>query len=367
MNITEKLNHIENRLHKLEKRIFEGKQVGDIYHVCTLDSYLGRILPTDVLQASGKYKNWLHNAENDWVSFTRNALFTVETDDVEAQNVLIQLVVDGDTLSYNKKIGPYNDFAWDVEGKKDDTWDDPEERESEEAVKGPINGISNYIKEVRFDVRKLDFETIELIELTLQNKNIKYFNFIKDKERITKYLLKQSNVKNGMSVEDFLKAVNNTTVYEGMLFSNNIENVKQAVEDYNCDVNKLYGDSGYPLHFHCRQQNKDIVKYLLSKGANPNQLSNEQFHKLPLAIAASRDNADIAKVLLDAGAEVDKRDNFNKTPLMWASASNAREVARVLIKNGADVNATDNQGQTAIQHAPDMRMVRLLTEFGAKE
>lgn len=367
MNITEKLNHIEHRILKLEKKIYEGKQVGDIYHVCTIDSYLGRILPDDILQASGKYKNWLHNAENDWVSFTRNALFTVKTDDVEEQNILIQLVVDGDTLSHNKKIGPYNDFAWTVDGEKDDTWDDPEERESEEAVKGPIKNISKYIKEVRFDVRKLDFETIELIKLTLQNKNIKYFNFIKDKEHITKYLLKESGVKNGMSVEEFLDAVNNPIVYEGMLFSNNIENIKQAVEDYNCDVNKLYGDSGYPLHFHCRQQHKDIVKYLLSKGADPNQPSNEQFHKLPLAIAASRDNADIARALLDAGAEVDKRDNFNKTPLMWASASNAREVARVLIENGADVNAVDNQGQTAIQHAPDMRMIRLLNAAGAKK
>ena len=367
MNITEKLQHIENRILKLENKIFEGKQVGDIYHVCTIDSYLNWIKPNNILQASGKYKNWLHNAETDWVSFTRNQRFTVETDDVEAENVLLQLVVDGDLLSNNYKIGPYNDFAWDVEGEKDDTWDNPEERESEEAVKGPIKDVSQYIKEIRFDVRKLDFETIELIELTLQNKGIKYFNFIKDKERITKYLLKESGVKNGMSVEDFLNAVDNQTVYEGMLFSDNIENIKHAVEEHDCDVNKLYGDSGYPLHFHCRQQHKDIVEYLLSKGADPNQPSNEKFEKLPLAIAASRDNADIARALLDAGAEVDKRDSFNKTPLMWASASNAREVARVLIENGADVNATDNQGQTAIQHAPDMRMVRLLQAAGAKK
>ena len=307
MNITEKLQCIENRVAKLEKKIFEGKQVGDIYHVCTIDSYLNWIKPNDVLQASGKYKNWLHNAETDWVSFTRNKRFTVETDDVEAENVLLQLVVDGDLLSNNHKIGPYNDFAWDVDGEKDDTWDNPEDRESEEAVKGPINDVSQYIKEIRFDVRKLDFETIELIELTLQNKGIKYFNFIKDKERITKYLLKQSNVKNGMSVEGFLKAVNNSTVYEGMLFSNNIENVKQAVEDYNCDVNKLYGDSGYPLHFHCRQQNTDIVKYLLSHGADPNIPDTDTFERLPLAIAAGRDNADIAKALINAGADINNR------------------------------------------------------------
>lgn len=364
MNITEKLNSIEHRVLKLEKRIFEGKQVGEIYHVCTLDSYLKWIKPNDILGASGKYKNWLHNAETDWVSFTRNRQFTVETDDVEVENVLLQIVVDGDALSNSYRIGPYNDFAWDVEGKKDDTWDDPEERESEEAVKGPIKNVSKYIKEIRFDVRSLDAETIELINLTIQNEPFKYFNFIKDKKYITKYLLRQSGVTNGMSIKQFLTAVDNDIVKAGMVFNNNLNDVKEAVEVYNCDLNKSYDKTGYPLCFHCIAQNADIVNYLLANGADPNIEDNG---KTPLIIASLKDNANIVKMLIDHGADVNARDNFGRTALSWAVVGNSREAARILINNGADINVRDNRKLTPLNLAHDMRMVRLLTEFGAKE
>lgn len=364
MNITEKLNHIEHRILKLEKRIFEGKQVGEIYHVCTIDSYLKWIKPNDTLGASGKYKNWLHNAETDWVSFTRNQRFTVETDDVEAENVLLQIVVDGDALSNNYRIGPYNDFAWDVEGEKDDTWDNPEERESEEAVKGPIKNVSRYIKEIRFDVRSLDAETIELINLTIQNEPFKYFNFIKDKKYITAYLLRQSGVKNGMSVKQFLTAVDNDVVKAGMIFNNNLNDVKEAVETYDCDINKSYDKVGYPLIYHCRAQNADIVNYLLTHGADPNIEDNG---KTPLIIASLKDRADIVTMLIEHGADVNAIDGFGRTALSWAVVGNSREAARILISNGANVNIRDNRKLTPLNLAPDMRMVRLLTEFGAKE
>lgn len=203
---------LEKRLSKLEKIIFEGKQVGEIYHVCTIDSYLKYIKPRDILSASGKYKNWLNNAETDWVSFTRNQRFTVETDDVDQGNVLLQIVVDGDALSNNYKIRPYNDLMWSSDGEKDDESDESEDRESEESVKGPIKNVSRYIKEIRFDVRMLDDKTLNLIKSTIQNEPFKYFDFIKDKNIHSYRLLEQSGVENGMSVKQFLAAVDNDEV-----------------------------------------------------------------------------------------------------------------------------------------------------------
>ena len=198
-----------NRVKFIESLVYEGKQVGDIYHVCTIDSYLKYIKPMNILSSSGQYNNWLHNSETNWVSFTRNKRFTVETDDIFSSKVLLQIVVDGDKLSENYKIEPYNDLAWNYFGSKYDTLDEPKKRESEEAVKGPIKNVSKYIKEIRFDIRTLDDKTIELIMYKIQNEPFKYFNFIKDKRDYVKRLLNKSGVENGMSVKQFLAAINN--------------------------------------------------------------------------------------------------------------------------------------------------------------
>ena len=204
-----RLESLLNRVKFLESLVYEGKQVGDIYHVCTIDSYLKYIKPMNILSSSGQYNNWLHNSETNWVSFTRNKRFTVETDDIFSSKVLLQIVVDGDKLSENYKIEPYNDLAWNYFGSKYDTLDEPKKRESEEAVNGPIKNVSKYIKEIRFDIRTLDDKTIELIMYKIQNEPFKYFNFIKDKRDYVKRLLNKSGVENGMSVKQFLAAINN--------------------------------------------------------------------------------------------------------------------------------------------------------------
>ena len=204
-----RLESLLNRVKFIESLVYEGKQVGDIYHVCTIDSYLKYIKPMNILSSSGQYNNWLHNSETNWVSFTRNKRFTVETDDIFSSKVLLQIVVDGDKLSENYKIEPYNDLAWNYFGSKYDTLDEPKKRESEEAVKGPIKNVSKYIKEIRFDIRTLDDKTIELIMYKIQNEPFKYFNFIKDKRDYVKRLLNKSGVENGMSVKQFLAAINN--------------------------------------------------------------------------------------------------------------------------------------------------------------
>ena len=43
----------------------------------------------------------------------------------------------------------------------------------------------------------------------IQNEPFKYFNFIKDKRDYVKRLLNKSGVENGMSVKQFLTAINN--------------------------------------------------------------------------------------------------------------------------------------------------------------
>ena len=66
--------------------------------------------------------------------------------------------------------------------------------------------------------------------------------------------------------------------------------------------------------------------------------STDQYSRTPLDNAARQNRADIAKLLLQAGADINRKDMTDRTPLGVATDSNSVQVARILIENGADVH-----------------------------
>jgi ankyrin repeat protein len=64
--------------------------------------------------------------------------------------------------------------------------------------------------------------------------------------------------------------------------------------------------------------------------------------KTPLHGAAEIGRKEVAAYLIEKGAVVDQRDSMNRTPLWWCAArSMSLDVARLLLDKGADINATD--------------------------
>jgi ankyrin repeat protein len=97
--------------------------------------------------------------------------------------------------------------------------------------------------------------------------------------------------------------------------------------------------------------------------------------------AAAGSHVEVAKVLLEAGAEVDARTSDGMTAFLIAvdaCGSNHGDleieepywqVMRLLAGAGADVNAKDGDGQTAMAIATsygDERLVKVLAELGAR-
>jgi ankyrin repeat protein len=89
-----------------------------------------------------------------------------------------------------------------------------------------------------------------------------------------------------------------------------------------------------------------------------------------LSLAGSGLTGSVA-ALLDAGAKVDEADDDGITVLSWAAISNRLNIARLLIQHGADVNHVDKKGMTPLLYAAsidfgDSAMVDLLLKSGAR-
>jgi len=99
-----------------------------------------------------------------------------------------------------------------------------------------------------------------------------------------------------------------------------------------------------PLHLGAASKRPDqVVKSLLDAGAEVNaRTTDERFGQLPLAIHRAAGNEVEApgaiRLLLAAGSEVDVADKDGMTPLHWAALMGHEEVVGILLDAGADAN-----------------------------
>ena len=134
---------------------------------------------------------------------------------------------------------------------------------------------------------------------------------------------------------------------------------------------KRLNPNASPLHAAVKKSDLDDVKRLIADGTSVN--IEDYYGASPLHIAANNGHAEIAALLVSAGADIEAGaqgypDNrvFDATPLIVAAQQGHSKVAEVLIHAGADVNAeTRDIGGTfsAIQYAAfdgHTEVVRLL-------
>lgn len=87
------------------------------------------------------------------------------------------------------------------------------------------------------------------------------------------------------------------------------------------------------------------VRTLLGQGADVNA-KHEEHAETPLILAVKFSGADMMKFLLEAGVEVDARDDWGRTALFYAPVSS--EKFGVLLRAGADISARDKEGNTIL-------------------
>src|SRR5262245_51641464 len=101
------------------------------------------------------------------------------------------------------------------------------------------------------------------------------------------------------------------------------------------------------------------VAELLKSGVDPSQV---YLGTTGLHICAEWGYADIAEILLKSGAKKDAVDSYQRSPLIWATLNNHPDVARLLIDAGCDINWYDERGNSALSGAAennDLELVQL--------
>ena len=147
------------------------------------------------------------------------------------------------------------------------------------------------------------------------------------------------------------------------------------------DVSLAKSDGTTPLIAAASRDHVPSIKVLLEHGADVEKPGPQGFRALPLAIAD--DNYEAAKALIEAGAKVNEPSGAEGlTPLMVAAAQTAPaegamflpsstrpiDIAKSLIERGANVNAQSTKGVTALMIAATHNnppMIGLLMESGA--
>ena len=95
---------------------------------------------------------------------------------------------------------------------------------------------------------------------------------------------------------------------------------------------------GYnPLHCACLKGKKDIVKFLLDKGADINKSSVTGAYDSALDLAAGSGQKEVVELLISRGADINAKNNLGSTPIGSAAVNGDRDIVELLLDKGADI------------------------------
>ncbi|KAJ5539898.1 hypothetical protein N7513_008230 [Penicillium frequentans] len=147
------------------------------------------------------------------------------------------------------------------------------------------------------------------------------------------------------------------------------EEIVQLLLDNGADVTMGRGKNEYPIHAASQGRHIGVVKLLLKNGADASPEGDFTVNGTPLFIASEAGFKDLAEMLIEGGANVNKLSGaFGRrmTALMVACTRNHFDMVELLLEKGANVNI---QGTHFALHSAcetsNLDIVQLLVRQGA--
>jgi uncharacterized protein len=162
----------------------------------------------------------------------------------------------------------------------------------------------------------------------------------------------------------------------------NLESVEEAIAE-GVNINSIGSEGNTALFSASAWGHINVVRTLLNNGADPN-VGKENDGETPLMIAISniklanyinksfgeKEQLEVVKLLLEAGANIDQRTYDGWNALMIASNANNEDSVRLLLQSGADVYSVNKENKSALYYASNSeckKIVELLERFGATQ
>jgi ankyrin repeat protein len=133
--------------------------------------------------------------------------------------------------------------------------------------------------------------------------------------------------------------------------SGRVERVRALLDEDASQVNAYAPDGFQPLGLASFFGHLPVVELLLERGAAVNSPSNNAQHVMPLHSAVAGRHYEIARLLLEHGADANAAQSDGFRPLHGAAENGQRETIELLLKYGADKTLAQAQGETALDIA----------------
>jgi uncharacterized protein len=134
-------------------------------------------------------------------------------------------------------------------------------------------------------------------------------------------------------------------------------------EDEGLPAPDAWSSDGFaPLHLAAYAHNPGAARALIAAGADLNAIARASFATVsPLGTAATFGAVEVARLLLERGADTEATSDHGFTPLHAAASNGNRELAELLLAYGALKDARNDADKTPADLAADDDMRSLLS------